>query len=258
MYFEAFWNFVKDCIVVKKSKVGRPRSSDKQALAGIYYVLDNGCKWRSLPEQYGSKSTVHRKFMQWRRDGVFQNMLDKVNSLDQYNETAEYRLFIDGCLVKAPLMRKEISGRNPTDRGKRGVKRMVITDRSNKLHSIVVGPANIHDSKLFNAAIGRLKWQSNEQKKYQIICGDSAFDVKKLRQSAKERGLILLAATNKRRNKNADLYRPTERWRCEQAHGNAHNFRGLKICWNKTLEAYEALVQFAASLITFKRLTILG
>ena len=41
-------------------KGGRPPINKRQALAGIFWVLDNGAKWKDLPKTYGSKSSVHR------------------------------------------------------------------------------------------------------------------------------------------------------------------------------------------------------
>lgn len=257
MYFEAFWNFVKNCIPEKKDKIGRPRCDDKKALAGIFFIMENGAKWRNLPKEFGTKSTVHRKFTFWRRQGIFEAILQKINVLED-DRKAEYKLFIDAVSVKAPLMSKKHSGRNPTDRGKQGIKRLVITDRKNKLHAVTVFPANIHDSQLYETVIKKLKFRNTKKVKLRIICADSAFDVKKLRKISLKHGLILLASTNKRRKKDAPIYHPKERWRSEQSHAHLNNYRGLKICWNKLAEAYEAFVQFASAITTFKRLAFLG
>ncbi len=41
---------------------GRPAMDKRQALRGIFWVLDNGAKWKDLPRRFGSKSAVHRWF----------------------------------------------------------------------------------------------------------------------------------------------------------------------------------------------------
>src|SRR3954471_15508414 len=51
-------------------------------------------------------------------------------------------LSVDGCLTKAPLSRSEVVGRNPTDRGKQGVKRSLLVDGRGVPLALVVGPAN--------------------------------------------------------------------------------------------------------------------
>ena len=51
---------------------GRPRVSDRQALAGILFVLREGLRWQSLPAGMGcgSGSTCWRRFAEWTAAGV--------------------------------------------------------------------------------------------------------------------------------------------------------------------------------------------
>lgn len=54
-------------------KGGRPRIPDRQALAGILFVLREGLRWQSLPTELGcgSGSTCWRRFEQWTAAGVW-------------------------------------------------------------------------------------------------------------------------------------------------------------------------------------------
>jgi len=54
-----------------KKKSGRPRMEDRKAMTAILYVLDSGCCWKDLPRSLGAPSTVHDRFQEWRRAGVF-------------------------------------------------------------------------------------------------------------------------------------------------------------------------------------------
>ena len=54
---------------------GRPAMDKRQALRGIFWVLDNGAKWKDLPREFGAKSAVHKYFTQWVKSGVFENMM---------------------------------------------------------------------------------------------------------------------------------------------------------------------------------------
>ena len=46
----------------------------RKALEGIFYVLRTGCQWKARPREYGSGSTVHRKFQEWRAAGFFEKI----------------------------------------------------------------------------------------------------------------------------------------------------------------------------------------
>ncbi|TWT45686.1 hypothetical protein RAS1_21150 [Phycisphaerae bacterium RAS1] len=45
-----------------RPKGGRPCADKRRTLRGIFWILDNGAKWKDLPSEFGSKSTVHRWF----------------------------------------------------------------------------------------------------------------------------------------------------------------------------------------------------
>ena len=57
-----------------KHVLPRPRGNVKHdpltQLNGMLYVLENGCKWRALPERYGPWNTVYRRWERWSKKGV--------------------------------------------------------------------------------------------------------------------------------------------------------------------------------------------
>src|ERR671937_3010362 len=58
----------------KKKRAGRPRMNDRKAMSAIFYVLRTGCQWNALPRSLGASSTVHDRFQEWRKAGVFKRM----------------------------------------------------------------------------------------------------------------------------------------------------------------------------------------
>jgi putative transposase len=44
---------------------------DRQAFAAIVYVLRTGIQWNALPRELGASSTVHDRFQEWEKQGVF-------------------------------------------------------------------------------------------------------------------------------------------------------------------------------------------
>ena len=82
-----FWNKIKPLLPLPKpkKKPGRPREDDWKIFSGIFYVLRTGCQWKALPRCYGAPSTVHDRFQEWQKDGLFERMW-QAGLLDYDNE----------------------------------------------------------------------------------------------------------------------------------------------------------------------------
>ena len=143
-----------------KPKGGRPRMPNRQAFFAMFYLLRTGCQWNALPRQLGASSTVHDRFQEWRRAGVFEQLW--ATGLLEYHtdvgldfqwldfQWLDFQWLdfqwqsIDGCITKAPLG-GEATGANPTDRGKKGTKRHLLTEAAGMPIGLVVTGANRHD-----------------------------------------------------------------------------------------------------------------
>ena len=67
---DELWNEIESLLPPEPEpspKGGRPRVSNRQALAGIVFVLRTGIPWQSLPTEMncGSGSTCWRRFSEW-------------------------------------------------------------------------------------------------------------------------------------------------------------------------------------------------
>ncbi len=60
-----------------KKKLGRPRMDDRMAMTAIFYILRTGCQWKALPRSLGASSTVHDRFQEWQKAGLFKEMWKK-------------------------------------------------------------------------------------------------------------------------------------------------------------------------------------
>src|SRR5207244_6347165 len=83
---------------------GRPWIESRRVLDGVLYVLRTGCQWKAVPAEYGSGSTVHRRFQRWVERGCWEAMW---RLLLQYYDAAESLEWTwqsaDASLHKAPL-----------------------------------------------------------------------------------------------------------------------------------------------------------
>lgn len=87
-----------------KPKGGRPREDDRKMMTAIVYIAKTGCQWNALPCCLGASTTVHDRFQEWRRAGVFRRAW--VDALGVYDVNVgldwEWQS-MDGAMTKAPL-----------------------------------------------------------------------------------------------------------------------------------------------------------
>ena len=77
---ERLWEKIYPMLPVyeRSPKGGRPRCDDKFAFFGIVFVLRSGCRWQDLPREYGSPTTVWRRFATWQKLEIWQKIWDLV------------------------------------------------------------------------------------------------------------------------------------------------------------------------------------
>src|SRR5205823_10117738 len=86
-------------------------------------------------------------------------------------------LAMDGAMTKAPLG-GERTGRNPTDRGKRGTKRSLLTEAAGVPVGLAVEGANRHDKKLVETTLESIPVERPEPttEEPQGRCLDKGYD----------------------------------------------------------------------------------
>lgn len=84
---------------------GRSRTSDRDAMNGIFFVLKTGCQWRALDATYiCSGATAHKRFKEWTEIGVFEGFWKR--GLQRYNSAKGINwswCSLDASNCKAPL-----------------------------------------------------------------------------------------------------------------------------------------------------------
>ena len=127
---DAFWQRVEPLLpgrqrdvaksYVRKTGGGRKPKDPRLVFEGIVFVLRTGCQWKALPrERFGSSSAIHKRFLEWQKAGVFEELWKAgLAEYDDLEGIAWRWQCIDGAMMKAPLAQESV-GRNPTDRGKK-------------------------------------------------------------------------------------------------------------------------------------------
>jgi transposase len=83
-------------------KRGGQWNDHRTTLNGIFWILHAGAQWREMPERYGNWKSVYDRFARWRRDGMFDRMLQRLQmKLDQDGRIDWDLWCIDGTNVRA-------------------------------------------------------------------------------------------------------------------------------------------------------------
>jgi transposase len=156
----------------------RPRVEDRQAIDAIFFVLRPGCPWGALDATgLCSHSAAHRRFQEWVAADVFVSFWEQgLVAYDALQGIDWEWLAMDGAMTKAPLGGK--GGKNPTDRGKSGTKRSLLTDgRSVPLGRAVAG-AHRNDFKMTRETIERIAVERPDPtpEAPQGMCLDKGYD----------------------------------------------------------------------------------
>jgi transposase len=137
----------------RKAGAGRKPMPARQVFSAIVYVLRTGIQWKALPRQFGSASAVHQHFQNWHRAGFFQKLWQAgLAEYDGMHGIAWLWQAADGTMGKAPLA-TECTGRNPTDRGKKGRKRRSISQEQLRRSTAAIHALALSDQA---GSIGRL------------------------------------------------------------------------------------------------------
>ncbi len=132
---------------------GRPVVPFRRVLDGILPVLRTGCQWKAVSPEFGSGSTCHRRFQEWIADGTWERLwADQLGRYDAEQGSGWDWQSADSATVPSPLGGDE-TGPHPTNRGKRGTKRPVLTDRRGAPLGAVISAANRNDMKVAEATL---------------------------------------------------------------------------------------------------------
>ena len=70
------WAVIGPLLEKKKTETrGRKRKDDRLMFNGILWILKTGAPWRDLPAEFGPWNTVHKRFLEWARLEVWDDIL---------------------------------------------------------------------------------------------------------------------------------------------------------------------------------------
>ena len=134
----------------------RERIPDRVVFEHVIAALVHGSGYERIASTGCSDGTIRRRVKEWAAVGLSEQVhtlalqaYDRMIGLDLED------LAVDGCITKAPSG-GEVAGRSPVDRGKRGLKRSLVTDGTGIPLHVVSAGANRHDSPLLAPTLAGL------------------------------------------------------------------------------------------------------
>ena len=233
---------------------GRKPLTHRQALTGILFVLKTGIPWEDLPVEMGCGCgmTCWRRLRDWNEADVWrrlhQVLLQRLDDADRIDWS---RAAVDSTFARA-FGGVEGSGKNPTDRGRPGVKQHVLVDAEGVPLAGDVTPTNVPEIKELLPLVdscGPLDEIEEPQRVPDKMYGDRAYDSEPHRQELRERGITPeLAKRNTEHGSGLGVYR----WVVERTISWLHGFRKMRLVTEKTEEMKFAFFNLAQALICFR------
>ncbi|MGI4748882.1 MAG: IS5 family transposase [Janthinobacterium lividum] len=256
---DALWSIIEPLLPVARPRPqgGRPRVADRAALTEIRFVLRTGIQWEMLPLEMGcgSSITCWRRLRDWQEAGVWdalhRELLRRLRAADRID-------WSPACMDSASLAAKrggDKTGPNPTDRGRLGTKRHLITDRNGIPLAFVLTGANTNDSMPFKELLdsippiggrpGRARYRPDK------LHADKAYDHRRRRQTCRRRGIAPRIA---RRGVETSQKLGRHRWVIDRTFAWINRFRRLVTRYERRSDIHHGFTAFACSLICFNTL----
>ncbi|ATB32309.1 transposase [Melittangium boletus DSM 14713] len=199
-----------------------PRVPDRQAMDAILLVLRTALPWDALKAtDICHPSSAYRRFREWLAAGVFREFWRQ--GLHAYAALVGIDLewlALDGAMAKAPLG-GEKTGPNPTDRGKKGSKKSLLTDGRGAPLGLRVAGANVNDHKLMHSTLQSLPVERPSPTEHapQGLCLDKGYDYDRVRALAVQYGFTLHLRRRGEPDQPLESGKKARRWVVERTHG---------------------------------------
>ncbi|MGT2509196.1 IS5 family transposase [Cupriavidus basilensis] len=236
----------------RKKYPGRLPVSDRAVLNGILFVFKTGTRWCDLSTKlgFGSGPTCWRRLRDWQTAGVWgrlhELLLAKLRESGQPRFLTSSRRFVVG----ASCWGGRKTGPNPTDRARPGSKHHILVDANGIPVSAILTAANRNDVTQLLPLVDAIPpirgVRGRPLQKPKVIYADRGYDSELHRQKLRERGIKPVIA--KRRTEHGSGL-GNFRWMVERTHAWLHNFRRLRIRFERRADIHEAFLKLGCSLV---------
>jgi len=244
------WQLIKDLIPPEKPG-GRHRELDmRQVLNAIFYLVDKGNKWRSLPHDFPKWPSVYPYFRQWRQDGTWQRLHDTLRS-QLRQQHGRHKHATAGCLDSQSVKSTQLPGIRGFDAHKNvnGRKRHILVDTLGLLLLVVVTAASVQDRD--GAKLLLRRWRG-ACKKLRRIWVDGAYRGELLNWAVAHCRVILQPVLRSDQKKGFVVL--PRRWVVERTFSWFNHARRLSKDYEVLTSSSEVMIYIAMSRLMLRRL----
>ena len=228
----------------RRSRQGRHRKlTIAYILNRIFYVCKTGCQWSQLEVPGSSFKTIYHHFNIWSKAHVFENAFyQAVNSRASLGSS----LVVDTSYVKN-VFGRDVTGRNPTDRGRQATKTSLMTDSFGTPLCCVFHEGNKSDALTLRHLLHTALRKNVNITQFDSLLGDKGYDSSTCRSLCATYNLQPLIP--KRRTK--DTYHG--RFVIEQTFGILDQFRRVRVRYECLLRNFNSFHIIALAAIVMNR-----
>lgn len=152
------------------------------------------------------------------------------------------------------------TGRNPTDRGKLGVKRSVLTDGRGVPLAVAIAGANAHDQVLVAETLTAIPVARPRPtaRRRQHLCCDKGYHGRPVERLVRRRGYVPHIVPRGEEQRACRRGRKARRWVVERAHSWTNRCRRLLVRWEKKADNYLAFIHLQFAYVALRAAGVLG
>ena len=78
---------------------GNVTYSNLKVLNAMLFMLENGCKWRTLPRRFGKWNSIYKRVNRWSKDGVLVQVFKYLHT-ENFTSLGIEALCLDSTIIK--------------------------------------------------------------------------------------------------------------------------------------------------------------
>jgi transposase len=224
----------------------------REMIDAVFYVLDNGVKWRALPVDFPEWHAVYRFFRRWRNQGLITMLHDRLRR--ECRRQAGRGPEPTGAVIDSQSLRAAETvgaGQRGYDAGKRtnGTKRHIAVDALGLLLAVIVTGAGVQDR---DGALPLLERLRAACLRVSLVWADSAYAGALVAWALNELSVTLEIV--KRSDDVKGFVVLPRRWVVERTLSWITRRRRCVRDYERRPESHEAMVRWAMTLVMIRRL----